>query len=1082
MLAHVQDADWYRATTLRERIGLRQKPNGQSQGDADNMELATPHLERWRSQPPFDKASLFPQRLTSYGITEKELCALLSEPPDSLCARFSDTPLWLRELLLAFASATELKTGLFNAELKTAPAGGFLKLVEPLLAHGLVEFRNSAAALSREFPDAPIDSGSFDMLFFSNLPQQLLAMLERTLVLELNVARLEGLLDGAAPEDRFRSFTERLRRPDIRATILREYPVLARQLAEHVLRSSAFLLEFVGRLCSDWQEIRNIFIPGKNPGVLVHADTEAGDRHRNGRSVVVCTFSSGLRLVYKPKCVSADRHFQELVNWFNNRGLRPSLPRLQILDRGTHGWVEFVAAESCQCKEEVSRFYERQGVYLALLYVLVATDFHCENLIAVGENPFLIDLEAIFQPDPARAEGEGEKDTRQLIQSTVQRVGLLPLRFGANAEHDGVDFTGLGGAAGQVTPYAVPGWEGEDTDEMRMVRKPATTPAAQNRPSLNGSEICALEYVEEITEGFARGYELILKHRDELLDPEGPLSWFADDEVRVILRPTATYYTLLSESFHPDVLRDALDREQLLDRLWVAAEGAPHLAEVIPAEQQDLQNGDIPLFTTRPSSRDLWTGSGQLIPNFFEEPSLTVVHRRLQNLCERDLNLQLWLIEASLATSTEYAMFAPEHSHRTTDQPKAISHDRLLSSACVIGDKLESMAFHAGHDISWIGLTPSERSWSISPSMLDLYSGLPGIALFLAYLGAIAGERRYRILAEQTCESMLRRLEENKSSLASVGAFSGWGAVIYALTHLGSLWCERELLDRANAIVATLAKLIGQDEHLDLIAGTAGCLGALLSLHDQLPSKMILDVAVQCGERLIASAQPQEHGVGWVIPRQSTPLAGFAHGAAGIAWALLRLAAVTQDERLRTTALAGIAYERSLFSQEAGNWHDLRVRTPSRAPSNGNGNQFMTAWCNGAPGIGLARLCTLERLDDAATRREIDVALETTLRHGFGQNHCLCHGDLGSVELFLQADQRFDNHQLSSPVDSVARAIVNGIAENKVLCGTPMSVATPGLMIGLAGIGYGLLRLAQPQRVPSILTLEPPRRNWGVSI
>jgi hypothetical protein len=57
--------------------------------------------------------------------------------------------------------------------------------------------------------------------------------------------------------------------------------------------------------------------------------------------------------------------------------------------------------------------------------------------------------------------------------------------------------------------------------------------------------------------------------------------------------------------------------------------------------------------------------------------------------------------------------------------------------------------------------------------------------------------------------------------------------------------------------------------------------------------------------------------------------------------------------------------------------------------------------------------------------------------------------------------------------------IVESIARNQVLCGTPMRVATPGLMTGLAGIGYGLLRLAEPRRIPSVLTLEPPPRNRG---
>jgi lantibiotic modifying enzyme len=41
-------------------------------------------------------------------------------------------------------------------------------------------------------------------------------------------------------------------------------------------------------------------------------------------------------------------------------------------------------------------------------------------------------------------------------------------------------------------------------------------------------------------------------------------------------------------------------------------------------------------------------------------------------------------------------------------------------------------------------------------------------------------------------------------------------------------------------------------------------------------------------------------------------LTGFSHGAAGMAWALLPLAALTGDERFRTAALAALDYERGL--------------------------------------------------------------------------------------------------------------------------------------------------------------------------
>ncbi len=46
------------------------------------------------------------------------------------------------------------------------------------------------------------------------------------------------------------------------------------------------------------------------------------------------------------------------------------------------------------------------------------------------------------------------------------------------------------------------------------------------------------------------------------------------------------------------------------------------LARVIPAERDDLWQGDIPLFTTRARSRDLWSSAGGRIDEYFDEPGL----------------------------------------------------------------------------------------------------------------------------------------------------------------------------------------------------------------------------------------------------------------------------------------------------------------------------------------------------------------------------------------------------------------------------------------------------------------------------
>ncbi|URN14517.1 hypothetical protein LUW77_30695 [Streptomyces radiopugnans] len=39
-------------------------------------------------------------------------------------------------------------------------------------------------------------------------------------------------------------------------------------------------------------------------------------------------------------------------------------------------------------------------------------------------------------------------------------------------------------------------------------------------------------------------------------------------------------------------------------------------------------------------------------------------------------------------------------------------------------------------------------------------------------------------------------------------------------------------------------------------------------------------------------------------------------------------------------------------------------------------------------------------------------------------------------------------------------------------CGTPDHVPSPGLLTGLSGIGYALLRLGFPETVPSVLLLD----------
>jgi lantibiotic modifying enzyme len=231
--------------------------------------------------------------------------------------------------------------------------------------------------------------------------------------------------------------------------------------------------------------------------------------------------------------------------------------------------------------------------------------------------------------------------------------------------------------------------------------------------------------------------------------------------------------------------------------------------------------------------------------------------------------------------------------------------------------------------------------------------------------------------------------------------------------------------------------------------------------------------AIACGEHLLKHVQPMETGMAWPNARfESQPLTGFANGASGIACALLELAAVSGQERFAMVAKQAMAYERSLYSESDGKWPDLRPPDPDNEDEVAPG--YAVTWAHGAAGIGLARLQAMRHLNDPQIRLEVDHALATTRGYGFGYNHSLSHGDLGNLELLFSAAQVLDDAELRLQTNRLAAGIMMSIDRLGWRCGVPEAVETPGLMLGLAGIGYQLLRLASPARVPCVLLLDPP--------
>ncbi len=399
-----------------------------------------------------------------------------------------------------------------------------------------------------------------------------------------------------------------------------------------------------------------------------------------------------------------------------------------------------------------------------------------------------------------------------------------------------------------------------------------------------------------------------------------------------------------------------------------------------------------------------------------------------------------------------------------------------LAAAAEIGARLVRDAVWYGQACNWVGVEPegaAAGAWSsrkvYAALGTNLYAGSSGVAVFLAELSLATGEAAARQCALGALRQALDRIDRE----ANFGLYTGSLGVSWAAVRVGLRLGEAEFAERGRALVAQAKPAPGlrDDDEADLLSGKAGAIVALLALGELLDEAAFTDRARALGDALLRTAEVDAAAMSWRSPvqRRGRNLTGFAHGAAGVGFALARLFAGTGVAAYGEAAKRAFAYERRWFDAKAGNWRDFRDADPRRGRARSRRPLFATAWCHGAPGVALSRLEGFAALGDTACRAEALTALRTTAEHtraslaAGGRGGCLCHGLAGNADILLCGARVLDGDFAEG--DDLARA-----AAEALLAAPAGEDEPPGLMLGLAGRGYALLRQHDPA-IPSVLAL-----------
>ncbi|HEY1835588.1 MAG TPA: lanthionine synthetase LanC family protein [Candidatus Saccharimonadales bacterium] len=408
-----------------------------------------------------------------------------------------------------------------------------------------------------------------------------------------------------------------------------------------------------------------------------------------------------------------------------------------------------------------------------------------------------------------------------------------------------------------------------------------------------------------------------------------------------------------------------------------------------------------------------------------------------------------------------------------------------LQEAIRIGEQLLADCEHDDHGASWT--TPalnldSSISWGKEE---DLYGGVSGIVLFLIELYRQTGDKKYLKVAKEAMHWVDWYCERHPTN--NYAFISGRMGVSFAYLKLHETTNEKKYLTKALRMAKGSPTFLEAPHVNDFINGFAGTTLALIHLHAATREQWVLDDIQKYVNELLQNARFDGWGLYWDSSHyEIRPLCGFSHGPSGIGFVFLELGHYFKNPTFYYVAELAFKYEDQYFDRRMGNWPDFRldlhtsdkVREYEAAYKKGNVDAlerplYTNVWCHGAAGIGMARLRALSLIKNASYDATVKRVLKKT-QHSSDRSYTLCHGKGGNVDLFIEDYlQRKNDTALGAANAAATQAIDQQKQAGKYASGLPHAITAgpedPSLFNGIAGVGYFMLRVANPEAVPSLL-------------
>ncbi len=916
------------------------------------------------------------------------------------------------------------------------------------------------------------------------------------LVHEYEIAKLAGVIDGKNDREKFLSYIYLTDNNDWLDYLFNKYTKLKDRIEKYIFNFIKFFRYFIINLKNDLGKIKKKFIFDEK---IKEINLFLGDFHSGNKYVIKIGFCGNKNLYFKPRKCSNGIFLKNTILKLNTLGAKMECVIPKTYSTDTYSWVEELTLNNrFNSMNSVSNFYYNQGKFLFLFNFLGTTDIIPDNIIITNNLPGYFDLESIVTMPKYKIKGT----IRYEFEESVVKTGMLPVwMINNNFERDILSSSFFKFNTQKVSTKI---WslKNDFVFEYRNTIQNFSFKDDQHLPKLNNQYIqLNEELLDKVEEGYTFLHNLVQTNKKEL-------SFFFKSQVntisnrqRVILHPTSVYSLFIREVCIPEYLEGKLNIKKIIKTLVKISETDNYKINenrLIKSIEEQLEIMDIPYFYVDLKKGYLYDGNDKILSKDWNFNAYEYISYKLNSLNKNNLKFQLEIIRKTCEFAFEHYQVKYNKEEKLnfrknyfTDKINNIKVDKnkYLDTAISIGEEILNKSFIFDNTINWVSKVrdPTDGRYHISLLNYDLYDGLSGMVILYLYLYKYSKKEAFKLVALKIYDLLndliinrfrnkfYSKLDKGSLDFYPISPYAFPSSFLFLSTHIKTVVGEKYIqVNTLETSLKEIEKIISTNKNFDYLLGHAGLIDFLINFMSEFQEKSVNSLANKILNKsmryLILNAQNKNKNIWWNFIEDGNfkELGGFAHGSAGIAYSLFKTSIEMNKNYVYDYAIGALNHDRFFYNKNIQGWFDNR---------NENDSSDSAAWCHGSSGIALSRLLISKYHKDDLLEKELKIAKKNIITRGLQGNQCVCHGDLGNMEILMAVNNYLNDNKSNNNIYNYLNKLCDSFDKGlKFNYGDGGRMELLGLFMGFSGIAYQMLRFYNWENTPSILCLETPKK------